>query len=367
MLGVFEDDPCPIAVEPGHCDLQQATYDAKLSAAGRDEDQHVVYLTVDRVSYLPTPELVDKVLHANGYALNLENILAAIDELRVGYRVRPSLRTELNGTVVARSFIPALTLKLPAKNRVGPLLQKFYAEVESYQTELALLREQKGRAQSEQRKELEDLRQERERLLEQNKLLQAKLDDLSRELSVLKRAHADATKALTTQNFLPSQVRFAQVHEVDLHTRYVSLKAGRKVFSVPLVALWVFPEKEDPCLVSIQDGQVSGVFFHEGSQAPPGMVIGEVLHVAHGKCKIREENRRTRIIEAQNPAEEELINQMRRGHRVLLFLHHDELIRFTPCGAFDPEAFVLAVQESITKWEITQLEGPQSDGTESAQ
>ena len=365
-MGVPEDEPCPIAVEPGHCDLHQASYDAKLSSAGRDEDQHVVYMTVDRVAFRPAPEVVNKVLEANGFALNLENILACLDEFRVGYRIRPANDTPLPNTIpVARAFIPAMTLKLPAKSRVGPLLAKFYAEVDSYQTELARLREDKGRSQSDQRKELDELREERDRLQEQNRILQAKLEDLSRELVTLKKAHADATRALAEQNFLPAQVRLAQVHDVDLDTRHVALKSGRKVFSVPLVALWVFPEKEDPCLVSIQNGQVSGVFFHEGSQTPPGMVIGEVLHVARGRCKIREENRRTRVIKAQNPAEEELIHQMRRGHRVLLFLHGDELIRFTPCGAFDAEAFVRSVQESITKWEITQSEDPQSDGTES--
>lgn len=364
-MGVPENDPCPIAVEPGHCDLHQASYDAELSSAGRDEDQHVIYMTVDRVAYRPAPEVVDKVLAANGFALNLENILACLDELRVGYRVRPTNHAALPNTIpVAQAFIPALTLKLPAKNRVGPLLAKFYAEVDRYQAELAQLREEKGRSQGDRRRELDEVRKERDRLREQNLLLQVELEALSRELVSLKKAHADATRALAEQNALPAQVRLAQVHDVDLDRRHVALKSGRKVFSVPLVALWVFPEKEDPCLVSIQDGQVSGVFFHEGSPAPPGMVIGEVLHVARGRCKIREENRRTRVIRAQNPAEEELIHQMRRGHRVLLFLHEDELIRFTPCGAFDPETFVRAVQESITRWEITQSEDPQPDGTE---
>ncbi|MEO1339298.1 MAG: hypothetical protein AAFV29_26905, partial [Myxococcota bacterium] len=163
------------------------------------------------------------------------------------------------------------------------------------------------------------------------------------------------------QHLLPSQVRLAQVQEVDLEGRYVALKSGRKVFSIPLVALWVFPEKEEPCLVSIQNGEVAGVFFHEASQAPPSMVLAEVLHVADGKCKIREANRRTRVIEAQNPAEVSLINQLRRGHRVLLFLHNDELIRFSPCSTSDPDAFARAVQESITRWELTQNEDPEPD------
>ncbi len=368
-----EDNLYQIAVEPGQYDLDQADFDEKLSGAGRDGERQLVYTTVDRVAYRPAPEVVDTVLDANGFALNLENVLATLDEVRLGYRVRlAAQQPSADAPPVAATYVPALTLRLPAKNRVGPLLAKFYAEVEAYQTELARLREEKGRSQGGKRKEVEALKRERDELKEQNELLQAKLDDLTREVNMVKKAHAEATKALAAQNMLPSQVRQAQVHEVDLETRFVALKSGRKVFSVPLVALWVFPAVEDQCLVSIQDGAVVGVFFHERSPSPPAMVLAEVLHVAEGKLKIREENRRTRVIESQNPAEEMLINQLRRGHQVLLFLHRNELIRFQPCARTDPDAFARAVQESITRWELSQQDQSQQeelepDGTGSTQ
>ena len=363
-MGVREDEAYRVAIESDQYDLQGAGYDGELSFAGQDESQHLVYTTVDRVAYRPTPEVVERILDANGYAMNLENILACLDEVRIGYRLRLSNMSQPpNAIPVARTFIPALTFKLPAKNRVGPLLAKFYSEVDGYQTELAQLREETGRARGGQRHEVERLRRERDLLRMQNRILQAKLEDLTSELHQLKKTNADANKALAEQNFLPAQVRVAQVHEVDLGERYVALKSGRKVFSVPLVAIWVFPQKDDPCLVSIQDGEVAGVFFHESAQTPPGLVLGEVLHVAEGKCKIREESRRTRVIEAQNLAERELMHQMKRGDRVLLYLHEGELLRFTPCGAFDSEAFMGAVQESIARWEIAQIEGQIIDGT----
>ncbi|MEO1227806.1 MAG: hypothetical protein AAFZ18_02800 [Myxococcota bacterium] len=352
-----------MAAEPEHCDLQAAEYDPSLSGAGEDEDSSWIFTTVDRVSFRPIPGVVERVLDANGFALNLENILASLDEARIGYRVELSSTSLPPGAIPpADRFLPALTLRLPAKHRVGPLLGKFYAEVEAYQSELIKLREEKGRARGGDRQAASARAKELERLQEQNALLQKKLDDMSLEMAALRQAHAEATSALKDQNLLPAQVRLAQVHDVDLATRNVELKSGRKIFSIPLVALWVYPEKSDPCLVSIQDGQVSGVFFHEGSQAPPGMILADVLHVADGKVKIRDDQRRTRVIEAQNLAEVELINQMRRGDRVLLFLHEGALIRFTPCGTFDPEAFVRAVQESIARFEITSTEGS-SDGT----
>ena len=314
-------------------------------------------------------------MDANGFALNLENMLAVLDELRVGYRFRLAKKQpSADEAPRADAFVPAMTFRLPAKNRVGPLLAKFYAEVDAYQSELVRLREEKGRSQGGVRKEVDVLRRERDEANEQNQLLQAKLDDMARELTQVKKAHAEAAKALADGNMLPSQVRLAQVHEVDLQQRYVALKSGRKVFSIPLVALWVYPKPDDPCLVSIQDGEVVGVFFHEGAQTPPGTILAEVLHVADGKCKIREDNRRTRVIAAQNPAEKALINRLRRGHRVLLFLHENELIRFTPCTEHDPDAFSRAVQESITRWELASTElldeeepEPKSDGTGSAQ
>lgn len=363
-MGAVEDEACRVVVEPDRCDLQEATYDPQLSSAGRDDGQHVVYTTVDRVVYQPTPQVVEKILDANGYSMNLENILAVLDEVKIGYLLQVSPEPLApNSVPIAKTFIPALTLRLPMKNRVGPLLAKFYAEVGGYQNELVRLREQAGRAHGGQRKELEDLRRERDRLKADNERLQSEVRHLSSQLVQLRKSHAEANQALAEQNILPAQVRVAEVHEVDLEERYVALKSGRKVFSVPLVAIWVYPEKDDPCLVSIQDGEVGGVFFHEGAQSIPGMVLGEVLYVDDGQCKVREENRRTRVIQAQNPAERELMNQMKRGDRVLLFLHNDELLRFVPCGTFDAEAFARAVQESIARWEITQTEDQGSDGT----
>lgn len=352
------DDSLRVAAEPDHCDVDRAQYDPTLSAAGQDDERNVVFTTVDRITYLPLPTVIDRILDANGYALNLENALACMDETRLGHRVQLSSKSRPpNAVPVADRFLPALTLKLPTKNRLGPLLSRFYGEVDSYQAELMQLRELKGRSKGGDRKALDEVRDEKAKLEEQNKLLREKLDDMTREMVELKKAHAEATNALAEQNLLPAQVRLAQVHEVDLQARNVELKSGRKIFSIPLVALWVFPKKEDPCLVSIHDGEVAGVFFHEASQHPPGMVLADVLHVDHGKVKIREDTRKTRVISAQNPAEVELINQMRRGDRVLLFLHEDELLRFTPCGTFDAEAFTRAVQESIAKFEIAQTEG----------
>ncbi|MBX2813102.1 MAG: hypothetical protein KTR25_14905 [Myxococcales bacterium] len=363
-MRAVNDEACRVVIEPDRCDLQEATYDPRLSSAGRDDGQHVVYTTVDRVVYQPAPDVVEKILDANGYSMNLENILAVLDEVKIGYRLQVSNEPLApNSVPIAKTFLPALTLRLPMKNRVGPLLAKFYAEVGGYQNELVRLREQAGRAHGGQRKELEDLRREHEKLKAENEQLRTQVDSLNAELGQLRKSHAAANHALAEQNILPAQVRVAQVHKVDLEERYVALKSGRKVFSVPLVAIWVYPEKDEPCLVSIQDGEVSGVFFHEGAQPIPGMVLGEVLHVAEGQCKVREENRRTRVIQAQNPAEKELISQMRRGDRVLLFLHNDELLRFVPCGTFNAEAFARAVQESIARWEIAQSEEQGSDGT----
>ena len=362
------DDGVHLMVDPEECDLGNAEYDIELSSAAGDANQNIVYTTIDRVVFRPIPDVVETVLDANGFALNLENVLASLDEVRIGYRVRgeraanPSARP-----VTGRGFLPALTTRLPAKHRIGPLLTKFYAEIDAYRAQLAELSEAKGRIGGQARREVERLEKERDELSKQNELLQAQLLELTAQVAQLRRSYEEAHKALTAQNVLPAQVRLAEVQEVDLETRHVALKAGRKVFSIPLVALWIFPEKDDRCLVSLQDGHVVGVFFHEGKQTPPGMVLAQVLHVVDDQCKIREENRRTRIIKAKNPAERELLRGMRRGDRLVLFLHENELIRFSPCGPLDAEAFVRAVQESIARWDIRRGEVRDIDGPGTSQ
>ena len=346
-MGANEDGRSMIVVEAESCDVESASYDRSLSSAGKDAEDNLLYATWDKVAYNPSVQVVEKVLAAHGYALNLENVLACIDELKIGYRVQISSQENQHTKPIAQSFLPALSFRLPTKGRIGSLLGKFYAEVEGYQTEILRLRESQGQQQGAQRKELSRLERECERLQKENEQMKAQLAELNQEVAYLRRANFEAKRAIAAHNYLPTHVHAAQVQEVDLAGRSVALKSGRRVFSVPLIALWVLPRVKDHCLVSIQNSQITGVFFHENQQVPQAIVMAQVLHVEEGRCKIRDQSRRTRVLEAQNPAERSLIGALHRGDQLLLFVDSDVVVRFIPCEVPDSEAFVDAVQRSI--------------------
>ncbi|MEJ2443645.1 MAG: hypothetical protein P8Y42_09325 [Exilibacterium sp.] len=81
-------------------------------------------------------EVIETVLRVNGFSLNLENILACLDELKIGATVQLGNNFP-GGTHAPKSFIPSVQFRLPQKVTIGPMLKKFYAEIESYESIIA--------------------------------------------------------------------------------------------------------------------------------------------------------------------------------------------------------------------------------------
>jgi hypothetical protein len=122
--------------EPNKIDLGSGRYDPDLSGADMDKTQDAFWTSFDRVLFLKPMEVITKVLEANGYVSNFENMLACLDSLAFGVKAKV-VKAEAEHIKSAEEFIHCIQFKMPSKHRLGDLLAKFYKEFESFESEFA--------------------------------------------------------------------------------------------------------------------------------------------------------------------------------------------------------------------------------------
>jgi hypothetical protein len=95
---------------------------------GLDPDSQTFWIRLSDLDFVGLSGLVTKSLEAHGWEANLENILLAMDSLRIGRRVR--LRPVTSGQKQrAMAFERVVSLSLPNKGQSSPLLSMLYALV----------------------------------------------------------------------------------------------------------------------------------------------------------------------------------------------------------------------------------------------
>lgn len=334
------------------CDLSTAVLSERLSSIGFEGKGGTFTATIDKLGFRQLVEVVTTVLQANGYALNLENILACIDRLRLAARVRLTAKSAIEHPPKAKLFSPCIRFDLPVKDRIGPLLSKFYAEIDAYESEIARLQVREGKIED---RTVSQLKREIAQLNKENDGLRQKLAEVSRELALLRRDHTDLTQAFESQNLLPKNVRSATVTKLNFLSRHIELKSGLKTFQVPLASLYGVPEERQSCLVSVVDGQVEGVLFHAEASTPLDVRMAKVLFVEDDVCKMRDESRRNWLLHAANPVERDLTHQLQRGDRVLLYFYNEHLVRLMPCSKSNAKQFTHNVQEAIARMDIDSI------------
>ena len=306
-----------VVENPDDCDISAAVQSDQLSSIGLEQHGGSFVATIDKLGFRQLVEIVTTVLTANGYSTNLENLLACLDRLRLAMRVRFTQKSSMQSPPRAKLFLPCIKFEFPVKDNIGPLLSKFYSEIELYESEIARLQVKEGKTED---RSTRQLKKENEKLEKENENLRAKLAELSRELSLLRQEHKDLSQAFESQKLLPKNVRSAIVIHVNFKSRHIELKSGSTKFQVPLANLHAVPEKGQSCLVSIVDGQVEGVFFHSETSMPLEVRLAQILYVEDDVCKIRDESRRHWLLTAANAAERSLTRQLRRGDRISAIL-----------------------------------------------
>ncbi len=331
-------------------DLSRAALNPGLSFVGFDEEQRSFTATVDKILYRAPAEIIATVLHANGYMVNLENILACLDQWETGARVRGH---EEAGKLEPKYFMPAIRFTMPVKSRIGDLLGRFYREIELYEAQLAVAHDKIGKKKDGE-PTIDDLRNEVKKLRGENESLRASVKEMANRLQNAQHSQAAAHRALETQNLLPEGMRLAAVREILPRERSIILRSNRKSFSVPMAMLERLPAVDDPCLIYQEDGGVKSVYFYANEGQPFKTRLAEVLFVQNDKAKFRDADRNIWVVEALNDMERAMIHRLQRGKRVLLHLIEDQLIRFEECQKNHPEIFEQMVQETISVQQIRQ-------------
>lgn len=300
-------------------EVQKAIYEPDLQFLDLDESSQVFYATVDRVMFETPVEIVKKVLNANGYVLNLENILACLDSFRVIRRL-----VLKGGSQTATHFSPAISFSLPARQSTGDLLGAFYEEMSRYVDEISKL---KISVKPGDKNKPEILKDDYQALLGLNQELQARISVLSKELGALRASHsAEGGEGGT----LPESVKQGKVRSINYDERVVIIGLGRVNIKMSFSRINQIVEIGDPCLVAFDGGVASQVLFYENKRRPFKMKIAVVLFVERQTVKIRDQHRKTWVLSGSTEDEKTMIEGFKRGDFLLLSLQKEKIAKFEP-------------------------------------
>jgi hypothetical protein len=336
------------------CDLSSASLDSNHSATGFKKESDTFWSTIDILNFKQPVDVVTKVLEANGYILNLENILACVDSLHFGIHGKEHKKNSNEETPKIKTFGFCISFQLPARKRIGVTLKRFYKEIKNYETELTRLRELAPKSDKSDPKEVspEKLREEIMKLRQQNDGLKLKLDETAEKLAQAKKQQAYASKALASQNLLPENTRIATVRAIILEDGVIMMKSGRATINVPFPLVHGFPELGDRAIVRTVDGKATGAFFYESKLKPFDSSVATVVFASEGSAKIRDSGRRTWVLKAKNEVETAIIKCFRRGMKVMLFMCEGKIIKYEICQDFNEKIFEDIIQEAITSRQL---------------
>ncbi len=342
-----------LITESDQVDLSKASYAQDLTFTALDEETTTFTVTMDRIHFRKPLDIIIAVLEANGFAANFENLLSCFDTLVHGVRIKAVDKpTSSEGPHTPRSFIPCLNFQLPAKHKVGYLLKKFYADIESYEMEIARLRTGELDDSGNKKQSREQLKKELERLQTDNGRLQNSVNQLTLQLSLAMKSQAHVTKALESNNIIPPQLKPVTVREVSLQDRTVTMKAGRSTHVVPMHYLKALPKVGDPCLLNIKDDRIIDTYFYESAGREFQREMAEVLHVMDQSCKVRDSKRRTHIWTAKHESEADVLRQLQRGSKVVLYSIDDFNVKLSPVAVQKPEFWTQIVHEHSTIFQV---------------
>ncbi len=331
-------------------DLSKASYSTELSSASMDDETQSFQITIDKILYKHPVEVIETVLRVNGFSLNLENILACLDELKIGATVQLGNNFP-GGAHAPKSFIPSVQFRLPQKVTIGPMLKKFYAEIESYESIIAEFKT----APEEKTNYREKEREYREKVLtlgQENQQLQTEIKQLREQLHKTSQAEAAANRALEAKNILPSGVRLAMVREVNIDERMIILKSGPTTIYLPIMMCDIVPYTGDKCLVYIKQNNTLGSFFFDSKGIKIKPQLARVMMVKNSFCKIRTEDRNTWKLEAKNQAEFDVFQRLRKNDYLLLYLLNNQPLRFEELIKPDTPSYSDSIQEAIARFQV---------------
>lgn len=354
-MAFFDRETLRIVSQASEVDLTKASLSLDLTAAEFETDHKFFYVTIDKVLFSNPITTISTVLEAHGYVTNLENILSCLDSFVFSVRAKASAKPAPDSSELKVSeYLPCIRFELPEKNRIGPVLQSFYSEIAKYQSPKSgpdVL--QKG--QDSDSKSTKNLAKEVDKLTAENQSLKRQVSVLSEQLIAEKKAASQAARAVESQESLPANTKICRVEHVDLKRRIVKVRSLRKIIDIPTHMLDRVPDFKARCLITFDEDDkvpVGILFFDNVEMASLENRTADLLYVEGDTFKARDSKRNEFQIKAVNPIEQETIQSLRRGMKILISIVDGYIVRFSVLAATDTRAYKREIQEQLVVYDI---------------
>ncbi|MCX6119559.1 MAG: hypothetical protein NT027_18635 [Proteobacteria bacterium] len=306
-------------------DVSVATWDEGLSKVWVHESTGEICATMDRLLFESPLSIAVRFIEPQGFKVNLENLLACIDAMKICVVTKPTTSKTDQSKFVAKRIAPAIYTKLPERNAKGPLLSQFYEEIGKYESELARLQQYEVQSRRAAQAAIKDetgklaLMQ----LQRDNENLKNEIEGLHRKLTKMATA-IEAVPLVAKEGLIPVGLKQCTVRHVNVSENIVHFKSDQGQFSFPLSKLAGLPIVNARALSNHEGGVVRGVWVFDPVPQPFEFSPSEVLSVDETKVKVRLEDRSERVVSLP------LGHKVRRNERLVLKLATGVIIEALP-------------------------------------
>ena len=308
-------------------------FDSSLAGVGVVQEQKLFYMTLDKAIGEECIAVVEKVLQAEGYAVNHENFISCLETLRCGSLCDTGQAVQNN----------CIAFDLPNPKRKGRLLSSFYEEVSKYENAIHDLQAKVGKGNDTK----SDLNEEEARSLrKENNSLKAQIQELLAEVSELQKKSSSTDKALLDQNLLPQNFKSAQVKDIDHKKRQVCAVIGRKKVFIPFALLDSMPEISSHVMLYMPSEVPSKLICFE-KYAEISYRIATVMKQRGNVIKVKDSHRESHEYSAKNKIEKSQFQSLKREEQCLVGFFNDEFINIKPLESFLDSNYAMKIQKQI--------------------
>jgi hypothetical protein len=286
-----------VFIDSKDIDVSRADFDLSLGKVWNDGARSEIAVSADRILFDQFIDIAARYLDPHGFSLNLENLLATIDSMRLGVFATTSSKPAADGRMIAKKVMPQVYMHLPRKGEVGPLLQRFYDEIGKYESELARLQEVESKTKKSIESAVKDESGKRavQFLQNENDSLRSELEKLGKRLAAAEQQVQQATGQGDVEQ-LPMGVRSCVIRSVRTTEGTIVVKAGDSQFSVSLKLAKGVPVPNARALGFFESGVIRGLWVFDPAPTSFTTAVATVMAVDGKRVKLRFPNREEKII-----------------------------------------------------------------------
>lgn len=328
-------------------DVSAASWDESLSQVIVDEAVGELCASVDRMLFESPAQIGVRFLEPHGFNLNLENLLACLDSMRVGVIAKTSGSKRADGKAVAKKIAPAMYMKLPNRSSKGPLLSRFYDEIGKYEAELTRLQQYEAQSRRAMQAAVKDDSGKSAimQLQRDNELLREEVEKLSRRVGQLTTA-MESVPIHSHQSTLPPGVKISTIRQIKEQDNLVYIKGESGQYSFPLHKLNGTPTVGARALAMHEGGVVRAVWVFDPQPRAFTWNVAEVLYSDGTRIKARTADRSEMVFDLGQG------QKVIRGEHILLQTSGDTVIAWHVMNQNDNAMIADKVYEEQTKLTI---------------